>query len=714
MTEAGNIKDKRQERIYNRTDSVVFLKTKELFGGLSNMAGGYPLCVNGVQIRTSEALYQACRFPHLPDVQRLIIEQKSPMAAKMKSKPHRHNSRPDWDKARVNIMRWCLRVKLVQNWDTFSKLLLETGDRSIVEESRKDSFWGAKPVDYKTLKGFNILGRLLMELREAVKSANRESLLCVEPLSLPDFSLDGKPIGVIHIESGDQSVQVQASEGPNASMQKENGVSQPSLFDQPTVQETPPSSTDRAIKKADRLHNLKPYPAMKDSGVEWIGQVPKHWESRPAFTVFDPKQERNHGMKEKTVLSLSYGRIIIKPPEKLHGLVPESFETYQVVNPGDIVLRTTDLQNDHTSLRVGKVRDRGIITSAYLSLRVKPDVMPDFGFQFLNVWDISKAIYGYGSGLRQNLAFSHFKRMAVPLPPMSEQTAIVRYLDHVDRRVRRLVRRKRKLITLLNEQKQAIIHQAVTRGLDPDVPLKDSGVEWLGKVPEHWDVLRTKYIFKEVDKRSTTGEETHLSMSQKLGLVPSNLVQSSLTSESYIGGKLCEAEDLVLNRLKAHLGVFALAKQSGVISPDYSVFRKKISVNMKYFEHILRSQACRRELRIRAKGIVEGFWRLYTDDFYDIRVPVPPVTEQNLIIAELDQNIDNIDTAIVRAKREIELLNEYRTRLTVYVVTGKLDVREAADALPEIDPLGADEPENTLDADVDMEEIDVTPEEVEA
>ena len=150
------------------------------------------------------------------------------------------------------------------------------------------------------------------------------------------------------------------------------------------------------------IADLKPYPEYKESGLPWLGQVPRHWEMRPAFGAFVPTHERNLGMKEKTVLSLSYGRIIVKPPEKLHGLVPESFETYQIVNPGDIVIRTTDLQNDHTSLRVGMVRNRGIITSAYLALRVTDEVTPAFGYQFLNVWDMSKAIYG--SGLRQNLA----------------------------------------------------------------------------------------------------------------------------------------------------------------------------------------------------------------------------------------------------------------------------------------------------------------------
>ena len=275
------------------------------------------------------------------------------------------------------------------------------------------------------------------------------------------------------------------------------------------------------------------------------------------------------------------------------------------------------------------------------------------------------------------------KYMFVALPPLPEQAAIVRYLNYVDRRVQRFVRAKQKLIGLLEEEKQAVIHRAVTRGLDPDVPLKDSGVEWLGEVPEHWKILRTRYLFWEVNQRSTTGQETHLSMSQRLGLVPSEMVERTLTSESYVGGKLCEEDDLVLNRLKAHLGVFALAKQAGVISPDYSVFRKKQPMIMSYFERMLRSPACRHELRIRAKGIVEGFWRLYTDDFYNIRLPVPPVGEQEKIIRAIDKATTKLDTAIDRARREIDLLHEYRTRLIADVVTGKLDVREAAAKFPD-------------------------------
>jgi ribA/ribD-fused uncharacterized protein len=186
-----------ESRTYNRQDCITFRKTAERFGGLSNMAGGYPLFVNGVSIRTSEALYQACRFPHLPEVQRLIIAERSPMTAKMKTKPYRENSRPDWDAVRTKIMRWCLQIKLIQNWEKFSSLLLETGDLPIVEDSRKDDFWGAKPVEQEILIGINVLGRLLMQLREQIKSGEITSQTIVQPLSIPDFLLYDREINPV-------------------------------------------------------------------------------------------------------------------------------------------------------------------------------------------------------------------------------------------------------------------------------------------------------------------------------------------------------------------------------------------------------------------------------------------------------------------------------------------------------------------------------------
>lgn len=137
----------------------------------------------------------------------------------------------------------------------------------------------------------------------------------------------------------------------------------------------------------------------------------------PGFAAFREKRVKNTGMREKTVLSLSYGRIVVKPPEKLHGLVPDSFETYQIVEPGDIIIRSTDLQNDWNSLRVGLVQNRGIITSAYLGFRTTGTLRPDFGYQMLHTFDLLKVFYGLGSGLRQNLDFGDFKRMLIFMPP---------------------------------------------------------------------------------------------------------------------------------------------------------------------------------------------------------------------------------------------------------------------------------------------------------
>jgi type I restriction enzyme S subunit len=373
-----------------------------------------------------------------------------------------------------------------------------------------------------------------------------------------------------------------------------------------------------------------------------------------------------------------------------------------VVRKEDYGTRTVTAQKDLHLLKLVEVGDyvislrsfqggievahyRGIISPAYTVLKPSEAAATGYYSHFFKSKQFIDSLSLFVTGIRegQNIEYERLSRAEMPLPPRGEQAAIVRFLDHANRKIDGFIRAKRKLIGLLNEQKQAIIHRAVTRGLDPNAKLKPSGIPWLGEIPAHWEVLRAKYLFREVDDRSKEGKETHLAMSQRLGLVPSSMVGSAMRSESYAGAKLCQEGDLVLNRLKAHLGVFALAKQGGVISPDYSVFRKRVALRMDYYESVLRSSACRRELRIRAKGLVEGFWRLYTDDFYDIRLPVPPPDEQGEIMSAISSETIPLTTAIARTEREIALMQEYRTRLTADIVTGKLDVREAAAKLPE-------------------------------
>lgn len=185
-------------RTYTRDKSVIFKKTSEKWGGFSNMAPGYPLCVNGIYIRSSEALYQACRYPNNPEIQKKIIYQSSPMTAKIVGKPYRADIREDWQKIRVVIMKWSLRVKLAQNYENFSALLKESGEHPIVESSNKDDFWGAKPVDQQTLVGINALGRLLMELRALVEDSSKDQLSIVPIPKISNFLLFGDEIKEVY------------------------------------------------------------------------------------------------------------------------------------------------------------------------------------------------------------------------------------------------------------------------------------------------------------------------------------------------------------------------------------------------------------------------------------------------------------------------------------------------------------------------------------
>ena len=442
------------------------------------------------------------------------------------------------------------------------------------------------------------------------------------------------------------------------------------------------------------IAGLVAYPTYKDSGVQWLGMVPKQWDVQPALAVYKPRQVKNTSMIEKTVLSLSYGRIIVKPPDKLRGLVPESFETYQIVEPGNIIVRTTDLQNDQASLRIGHAKDRGIITSAYMCLETTGRVSNEFGYQYLNTYDLMKIIYGYGSGLRQNLDFSHIKRMPVLVPPPDEQAAIVRFLDHADRRIRRYIRAKQKLIKLLEAQKQAIIHRAVTRGLDPNVRLKPSGIEWLGDVPEHWEVVRVKQCARTISKGTTPSTEGR----EILDVGPVRF----LKAENIAGGvvtdrPLCFIDDetnAILRRSQLKAGdvlfVIAGATLGKIAVVDSSVLPANTNQAVAFIRPNCRVIPEYLAMWLQSPYVKESIWlqavqsaqpNLSMTDLGNFAAPIPPLDEQRDILAWLGSDTAELNATIKVAKCEIDLLREYRTRLIADVVTGKLDVRAAAASL---------------------------------
>jgi type I restriction enzyme S subunit len=472
------------------------------------------------------------------------------------------------------------------------------------------------------------------------------------------------------------------------------------------------------------IENLKPYPAYKDSGLHWLGEVPAHWEIRPAAGIFSPICERNTGMKENTILSLSYGRIVVKPAERLQGLVPESFETYQIVNPGDIVIRTTDLQNDKTSLRTGFVHDRGIITSAYLALSASAGVLPEFGYQFLNTWDISKAIYGYGSGLRQNLDFSDFRRMSVSVPPITEQAAIARILAWATNRLDRAIVAKRRIIALLQEQKQAIIHRAVTRGLDPSVPLKDSRIPWLGETPEHWEIAGLgRLCIARCDGPFGSGlKSSHYTDSgirvirlQNIGIGEfRGGSRAYISPEHYasLGNHDVLAGDLLVAGLgdeKVPAGRACLAPpncEPAMVKADCFRFRMKGGKNVPRFLAMQLSATAQAATACLSTGATR--LRINLSATSARSVALPPLPEQEAILDHIQEETTPLSSAIIRLEEEMTLLREYRTRLIADVVTGKLDVREVAARLPE--EIESDDAQDATEEDLDLDAEDEVPE----
>jgi type I restriction enzyme S subunit len=432
----------------------------------------------------------------------------------------------------------------------------------------------------------------------------------------------------------------------------------------------------------EQLAEMPTYEAYKDSGVEWLGEIPAHWDINPGFTIFTENKRNNRGMKESQVLSLSYGNIVVKPPEKLVGLVPESFETYQLVEPDDIIVRCTDLQNDQTSLRTGLAKDKGIITSAYLNLLVKKGNNSRYWHYYLHSLDTTKIIYKFGSGLRQNLSYLDFKRLPVFDITLSEQTAIAAFLDRKTAQIDQAVAIKEQQIALLKERKQILIQNAVTRGLDPNVPMRHSGVEWIGETPAHWNLKRLKYILNERNERSKTGVEPLFMVSQAHGLVVrSEFHEKAEVAQSNVDNKIVYKNDLVFNKLKAHLGVFFKSniEFKGLVSPDYAVYHSSGLIDdLKYLEHLFRHPAYIGQFIIRATGIVEGLIRLYTGDLFQISIPVPPKHEQNAILGHIETQSAKIDQAIAIQQQQIDKLKEYKATLINSAVTGKIRVPEVA------------------------------------
>lgn len=413
---------------------------------------------------------------------------------------------------------------------------------------------------------------------------------------------------------------------------------------------------------------------MKDSGVPWIGEIPKDWSIRQASQIFAATKHPNNGLQENNLLSLSYGRIVRKSIETSFGLLPESFEGYNIIDKDTIVLRLTDLQNDQKSLRVGIATEKGIITSAYLSLRCITNDTPKYLYYLLHCFDIVKGFYGMGGGIRQGLTWDGVKNLRFYLPNQAEQQRIADFLDAKCAEIDTILEQTRESIDEYKKLKQSVITEAVTKGIRINRLVKKSGLEWCAEPPIEWSLIRIGLFLRDKSDYSSTGEETPLSVTQDRGIIYSSEANVANPSQSTIGWKRVSVNDLVFNKYKAHSGVFFVSPFDGIVTFNYNVYECRNMSIPRYLEYLFKSPGCISEFRKKMKGVGDSISPLYTRDLFSIVVPLPPVQEQQEIAAYLDEKCAAIDSLIASKESLITELEAYKKSIIYEYVTGKKEV----------------------------------------
>ena len=412
---------------------------------------------------------------------------------------------------------------------------------------------------------------------------------------------------------------------------------------------------------------------LKDSNIEWLGKIPRDWKVKPLYLFFFERKNKNNKGKEKNLLSLSYGKIIQKDINSTGGLLPQSYNTYNVIEAGDIIIRPTDLQNDKHSLRTAFSKEHGIITSAYIDLAPLKDTNSEYFHYVLHAYDIEKVFYNMGNGVRQGLNYSEFSKLKLPIPSSEEQKEIVNFLNNQVSQIDKLSKKIQQEITDLEKYRKSIITKAVTTGLNKNIQMKDSNIDYINKMPSTWHLTRLKYILTERNQRSIDGKEMLLSVSQQKGVLPAYQVKRSIKANSLVGYKIVKQNDLVFNKLNPALARFGVSNYNGITSPDFSVYYSN-KINIQFLSFLLKTSKYVTEYKRLCSGVGEGYTRLYTPTLYNIKVALPTIKEQNKIVNILNKKDQKIKKLMEKQKRLLLTLTQYKQSLIYEYVTGKKQV----------------------------------------
>lgn len=433
---------------------------------------------------------------------------------------------------------------------------------------------------------------------------------------------------------------------------------------------------------------------MTQREVPWAREVPAHWEVRTLGSHFAESRKRNVGLAESNLLSLSYGRIVRRDIGTSEGLLPESFETYQIVEPNDMVFRFTDLQNDQRSLRSARVTERGIITSAYVAASPR-NIDPRYAEYLMRSYDLVKVFYALGSGVRQTLKFADVQRLPLLYPPPDEQRTIADYLDRETVKIDTLIAEQSRLVEMLQERRIAVADQSLAYGLDSVGRTRETGDPRLPFLPIGWQAVRTKRVLSFGPSNGVSPEAGMIGdlKTLSLGAVRDGRVKMSddvtkfvdRMSVARVDELRLRPDDILLVRGNGNVDLVARAGLVGsefdteeYIYPDLLIrIRANALMVPKFLVWAFNSTAARAQIRSKARTAV-GTFKVSASDVREMVVPLPPLSEQRRIVAHLEEATAEIDTLIGATERFIELARERRSALVTAAVTGQVDVSEAA------------------------------------
>ena len=429
--------------------------------------------------------------------------------------------------------------------------------------------------------------------------------------------------------------------------------------------------------------------SMKDSRIKWIGEIPESWDVVAIQRNFDEIKEINENMQCVIPLQYKYGKIIRKQ-ENNCSEQKSIYTKYLLVKANDIMINGLNLSFDFITQRVARVEEDGIITSTYIALRPKATVDSRYATFLFKSYDGCKALHSMGRGLRSILSFNEFKKYNMPYPPLAEQKKIVDFLDGKCAEIDELVQTEEKMIEELKAYKQSVITEAVTKGLDPSAPMKDSGIEWIGKIPECWEIMTLKSLFDFGKGLPITKEDLRVSGEKVISygqihakfnistrivndmyrFVDSVYVDSHSNSIVKVGDFIFAdtSEDL------SGVGDFVYINDNDVIFAGYHsiILKSRMTTSNKYLAYLFLSDCWRSQLRSRVSGI--KVLRNKKNILSRVTVLFPSASEQQKIADYLDDKCAKIDEMIAIRNEQIDQLKEYKKSLIYEYVTGKKEV----------------------------------------